>query len=138
MAMNWQGENPFYLLISLADGTGVVIDLDKRGWATEFADYFRVKAYWGLLDKNHHFPVLQMVVNDGDQPYYTARHFAATDSPSEVIAYGIGKKREDGHTDRLWAFREGMVCCGDDVDVLGRLLLDQLKFRAMQRQTEVI
>jgi hypothetical protein len=120
----WQGDNPFYLHISLPDGAeSVIVDLDEKGWATTYADWLRVTSMWSLLRKDHSFPAMHMVVLEGEQPYYTARHFATTSAPGEYIAYGIGKKRLDGATDRMWAFLVGLVCTGDDVDVIGRMLL---------------
>jgi hypothetical protein len=99
------GENPFLLSIITADGTHTDINLDASGWATTYSDYLRVKSQWV-------------------QPYYTARHFANTASSGEAIAYGIGKKCVDGSMVRLWTFfPEGIICSGDDVDIIGRQLL---------------
>jgi hypothetical protein len=35
-----------------------------------------------------------------------------------MIAYGIGKKRLDGHVDRIWVLPNGVICTGDDVEPL--------------------
>ena len=118
------GTNPFYLLLSLTDGRAIIIDLDKPGWATEYGDHLRARAIWSLLHKGHRFPALDLLVEEGEQPYYTARHFATTKTSGEAIAYGIGKKRLDGHTDRLWVFEEGLLCMGDDVETFGRMILE--------------
>jgi hypothetical protein len=118
------GENPFFLSIITADGTHTDINLDASGWATTYADYLRVKSQWVLLHRDTDFPALAMVVEDGDQPYYTARHFGNSATAGEAIAYGIGKKCADGAMVRLWAFfPEGVLCSGDDVDIIGRQLL---------------
>jgi len=128
----WTGDNPFYLLISLAAG-GVAIDLDAPGWATRYADYLRVKSIWYLVRKADEGVVLAVTVNEGEQPYYTARHVGVAQlgrgddgdplPVHEVIFFGIGKKRLDGHVDRLWVGPRGLVCGGDDPEQLGRHLL---------------
>ena len=60
-----------------------------------------------------------------------ARHFARAGAAegqeqARVSAYGIGKKRRDGHVDRLWIFTTGQICAGDDVDIFGRAFLAQM------------
>ena len=116
----WADDNPYYLAIA-DDKGGVQIDLGESGWATTYAEWLRRPAYWFLIAKGSTQVVLTVVVNEGDQPYYTARHVGVTGSAgsNEVIAYGIGKKRPDGHVDRLWVMPNGVVCGGDDVDPLG-------------------
>lgn len=123
----WEGDNPFFLAIHLASGDDVLIDLDERGWMATYADYMRVRSRWALLHKARHAaPVLLLIVEEGEQPYYTGRHFRNTSAPGEVVAYGLGKKRLDGHTDRIWVFPDaGVICTGDDVDQLGRELVGQ-------------
>jgi hypothetical protein len=119
------GENPFMLQIITADGTVTTINLDESGWATKHADYLRVRSNWILNHRDGAIPVLFMVVHEGEQPYYTARHFASTSAPGESIAYGIGKKCVDGTMVRLWVFYpEGVFCSGDDVDSIGRNMLE--------------
>ena len=122
------GETPVYLTISLASGDTVTIDLDAAGWATTFADYLRVRSIWTLRWKDGHMPPLLMLVDEGDQPYYTARHVGMFGSggSNEIIAYGIGKKQPDGYTQRLWAFASGVVCAGDDVDRIASMMVQAL------------
>jgi hypothetical protein len=118
----WQGDTPVYLVIALEAG-GVEIDLDEQGWATAFASYMRVPGLWVLFSKLTKMPLLMMNVHPDEQPYYTARHFGSTGAVGEVIAYGIGKKRTDGHVDRMWLLPNGVVCPGDDVDPIAMRML---------------
>jgi hypothetical protein len=119
--MTWQGENPFYLLIRRDDNNDTVnIDLDERGWVAKHADWMRAAGRWFLIQKGTAHPVLAVVVHEGDQPYYTARHVgvAGSGGSQEVTVYGIGAKRLDGRTDRLWWLPNGTVCSGDDESAL--------------------
>lgn len=127
----WHGDIPVFLLI-IRDQVAEVVDLDERGWADKYWDLMRGEADWHLVSKASTVIHFSLVVRDGEQPYYTARHFrragaAEGETQAEVTAYGIGKKRLDGHTDRLWIFLpSGQVCTGDDVDILGRAALAQM------------
>lgn len=134
----WEGDNPFYLMIFeppervVVGGEIVgesmpkshVIDLDQRGWIAANEELMRGRTQWYLIDKQTNGVVFGMQVYDGEQPYYTARHIgigsaSGLDRPAEVTAYGIGKKRNDGHVDRLWKLPNGLICTGDDVDTFG-------------------
>jgi hypothetical protein len=112
------GKHPFYLRIIAAEGEAELIDLDERGWATKYEALMRVPGIWTLNHKERG-PEVMMLVFEGEQPYYTARHIGiVTGAGGEVVAYGIGKKRRDGHVDRLWVLPNGLVCGGDDVEEL--------------------
>jgi hypothetical protein len=99
------------------------VDVDEPGWATTHADWMRKPGWWLLRRKVNSAVVLAVRVNDGDQPYYVARHvgFASTTVTSEVTAYGVGKKCADGSMVRLWVMSDGVVVGGEDVDDLGLL-----------------
>lgn len=113
----WKGPNPFYLIIQTADQGNTVIDLDETGWATTYADLMREPGAWILSHKSFLRAVAMVLVLPGEQPYYTARHVGmAFGGTGEVTAYGIGKKRLDGHVDRIWVLPNGMICTGDDVE----------------------
>jgi hypothetical protein len=126
---DWQGDNPFSLVIFPAEGIQpIVIDLDERGWATRYADHMRAPGQWYLVNKQDSSIPIAIWVHPGEQPYYTARHIGIGSGvpdetgympATEIIAYGIGKKRTDGHVDRLWVFRNGLVVAGDDVEKFG-------------------
>ena len=124
MSNEWKGENPFYLVIK-REGGNAGIDLDEFGWAETYKDFMRDEGTWFLMFKNTHTPVLTSVCHEGDQGYYTARHIgkAIGDMSSEVIAYGLGKKKPDGQVVRVW-FIEGTACAGDDVEEIGIRILD--------------
>lgn len=120
----WVGDNPYFLIIVPAGKEPQVIDLDESGWSTKYAWWMRCKATWHLLHKERGL-VCSMVVWKREQPYYTAKHIG-TIGPGErreLIAYGIGKKRRDGHVDRIWILPNGQICMGDDVESLARPLL---------------
>lgn len=143
MPESWSDGNPFFLFILslpdwIADENGntvgqtereqVIIDLGESGWVAKNADWMRRPARWWLVEKASGRAVLTIWVRAGEQPYYTARHVGKVGSAgsNEIVAYGIGKKRADGHVDRLWALPTGEVTCGDDVDDIGIELVEQM------------
>jgi hypothetical protein len=123
----WLGENPYYLVISTLD-ENIGIDLDRSGWLETYAQYMRVAGQWILIHKATGHQSLIVKVEDGDQPYYTARHvgLAGGGGSNEITAYGIGKKRSDGCVERLWVLPGGTVCGGDDVDSLGIMMIKKM------------
>ncbi len=117
--MKWKGPNPFYLTIQTAEDGNVVIDLDENGWLTTYAALLRKPGAWMLNHKTVLQTVAIILVQEGEQPYYVARHVGiAFGGSGEMIAYGIGKKRLDGHVDRIWVLPNGVICAGDDVEPL--------------------
>jgi hypothetical protein len=120
----WVGSNPYMLVIEPKDRTidPLIIDLDVSGWMTTHAPYLRIAANWYLLPKKPVTPLarLSMIVMNGEQPYYTARHvgIAGSGGSNEIVAYGIGKKQLNGTTMQMWCMPNGTVCGGDDVDAL--------------------
>lgn len=153
MADEWKGENPFYLMIRHAqesDGVIVnsIIDLDEEGWSQTYAHLMRIPGRWYLIRKETSIITLAMVVKEGEQPYYKARHIGMGSmvgeevEQSEVIAYGLGRKLVDGHVERMWHFPDGPVTViGDDVNDIGRELLPVVNAhrkaqKEMQRQFE--
>lgn len=127
--MNFVGDNPFFIVISPLppDERGdIVIDLDTR-WLTDHADLLRIPAMWQLVFKESGQTAIAMFVHDGDQPYYSRHHVGVTGGgTNEIEAYGIGKKRADGTTERMWLLPNGTFCTDDDVDTLGIMLVKQL------------
>jgi hypothetical protein len=126
--MSWQGDNPFFLLISPNSGGGIQIDLDESQWMTTYAEYMRVTGIWFLVDKTSNTPLFSMIVNEGEQPYYTSRTLGVVGSSgsNDIKTYGVGKKLVDGSIQRLWVLPGGIVCGGDDVDRLGILMVKQM------------
>lgn len=125
----WLDGNPFYLMIVADEGEHAKIDLGERGWIAKNAPLMRAPGRWFLVQKHGDNVVAMILVNDGEQPYYVARHvgFASVSGAgpnAETIAYGIGKKRLDGHVDRIWLLANGVVVTGDDVEPIA---LDMLK-----------
>jgi len=120
----WLGDNPFFLVINVADGQHI-IDLNEHQWMAKHADLMRVPGEWILVRKGEgetHFPTLAVVVHDGDQPYYTRVRIGVLQGPgagNEIVVHGIGKKRFDGQTDRLWVLPNGIICAGDDAEEIG-------------------
>lgn len=128
----WLDENPFYLMIVLADGRFAEIDLAERGWLVRYgeAGFLRSPGMWYLVRKVGQVIAAMVAVHEGDQPYYVAKHVGFTsvsgDGPSgETIVYGIGKKRVDGTTDRLWLLSNGTFTVGEDIDQIASTLLRQ-------------
>ena len=127
----WAGDIPVFLLV-IKDAEPHVIDLDERAWLETYSDLLRGEATWHLAQKDGGGICFSLVVLDGEQPYYMARHFARAAmalgvEEAHVVAYGIGKKRLDGHVDRLWIFLpDGQICTGDDVYHIGRAKLAQM------------
>lgn len=123
----WLDGNPFYLVIVLDDGRNIEQDLAEKGWIAKLggAGWLRAPGSWYLVRKNGEIIVLMMLVAEGEQPYYVKRHAGFITDSDDVrgSAYGIGKKRLDGHIDRLWVLSNGCVVMGDDVDpIIVRLL----------------
>jgi hypothetical protein len=128
MDVEFVGDNPYFLVI-VDDATGAYtgIDLDFPGWVAANADLMREPGIWYLLRKEAARPVLQVRVDPGDQPYYTARHVGKLGTGSnEITAYGIGKKQFDGTTVRLWVLPDGTVCGGEDVDYVGVKIVERM------------
>lgn len=122
----WSDENPYCLMIRPSDNTEMLlIDLGEQGWSTTYADWMRTPGRWFLLRKGQPQPVLALSVVEGEQPYYTARHIgvAGSGGGNEITAYGLGKKRKDGHVDRLWVLPNGTICGGDDAEPLAMDIL---------------
>ena len=123
------GPNPYYLMIVTAAGRHIQIDLDEPGWRKSYKAFLRAAGQWYLVRKVDGIIVLTMLVLEGEQPYYVARHvgFAGTNDAqihAETVNYGIGKKRLDGHVDRIWVMANGCITLGDDVEPIS---LDLLK-----------
>lgn len=146
----WQGDNPYYLMLQYHGESGDievrVIDLDSHQWATTHADVMRLQGEWYLVDKITRAIPIAIRVYEGEQPYYTARHVGSfTTPPGEdgefplvprVTAYGLGKKRVDGHVDRLWVFRNGLVVAGDDVNDFAKDVLSMMNRGLIRPPTE--
>ncbi len=138
---------PVILSISLASGDTIEIDLDESGWMRTYADYLRVRSIWTLRWKNGGLQPLILLVDDGDQGFYVARHIGLIGSggSGETIAYGIGKRRPPVIVERtyqtpkgmkrapfvevaekittIWCFPNGVVCGGDDVERIGEIIV---------------
>lgn len=115
----WADDNPYYLIIVLDDGRAAQIDLGERGWIAKYSElgFTRDPGRWHLARKDGTIAGA-MQVFPGEQPYYVARHvgIAGSGGSAERTAYGIGKKRLDGHVDRLWFMANGCVTLGDDLE----------------------
>lgn len=122
----WFGDSPFFLVLELDErpDTGHIgIDLDFPGWATANAEHMRATGTWWLFSKATQSPVMSVVVEPGDQPYFTKHHVGNLMSGGELVAYGIGKKRANGEMVRVWLLPNGVVCGGDDVDVIAARMI---------------
>ena len=124
---DWSDANPYYLLIFCREDV-LMVDLGVTGWIAELGDVMRSPGHWYLIPKAGRLPTLAIIVHEGEQPYYVARHIGVVGSGggNELTVYGIGKKKKDGNVERLWALPNGHVCAGDDVDEFGRAALEAL------------
>ena len=122
----WSDENPFFLLI-VNEGVANIIDLGKRGWAKTYKTLMRKPGRWHLVHKASDRILAVMDVYPGEQPYYVARHVGIVGTGGgvgkETTSYGIGKKRLDGHVDRIWFLANGSVTLGDDLEAIAIDLL---------------
>ncbi len=136
-APGWEGETPYFLVINTGPTVGAIeqsfiVDLDHRGWHEEAGSLMRDEAEWLLVAKRDHVAlagnaVIALRVLPGEQPYYTKKIVGiAYGGSGELWLYGIGKKRLDGHVDRLWILPNGIIVPGDD----GELFADRI-LRAM-------
>lgn len=115
--MSFPGSNPFFLIVMReSDRASVVIDLDEPGWSTKWEARLREPGRWALVRKMTQKVALSMLVFEGEEPYYLDRK--GGDDRLGAFAFGIGKRRIDGHHDRMWVLPDGSVCGGDDVDVI--------------------
>ena len=120
----WVGTRPFWLLCVPADSDErVTIDVDKPGWVAEHKSLMRSPGTWLLMDKRMNRPIFSVLLHEGDQFYYTKRHIGNLMAAKEVLCYGIGKKSADGTPVNLWLMPNGVICGGNDVDVLGARLM---------------
>ncbi len=121
----WFGDFPFFLVIEPDDrsngNTG--IDLDQPGWIAANAALMRAPGTWVLYHKETSRPLFCMIVEQGDQPYFTRHHVGNLMAGSEITAVGIGKKHRNGDMTRLWLLPNGVVCGGDDVDIVASRML---------------
>ena len=129
----WAGDTPYFVVIKTGGGM-CLIDLDESGWMSEREGLMRAPGEWILFAKRDvnsldGVPILVVIVHDGDQPYYTKRTIGIAVGPGagrEIAVYGIGKKRLDGQTDRMWVLPNGIVCSGDDVDIIATGMLKSM------------
>jgi hypothetical protein len=118
----YKGSNPMALMIVPRGEQPVMIDLDEPGWVQTYAELLAKSGTWHLWRKIGTL-VFSMAVQEDERPFYLARHIRRTDGSPEVIAYGIGKLRIDGHHDHLWILPNGQICGGDDVEPLALSLM---------------
>ena len=122
----YSGESPFFLILELDEkpaSGNVGIDLDTP-WFTTHAEHLRKPATWWLVHKQTRQPVMGLIVHEGDQPYFTKHHVGNLMAHRELIAYGMGKKCADGTMVRNWILPNGIVCGGDDVDIIASRMLE--------------
>lgn len=122
--VGWSGETPFYLILELDDSAigNIGVDLDTP-WLTTYAEHLRSRGVWWLVHKKTQQPVLSVVVEEGDQPYFTKYHVGNLMAAQEILMYGLGKKKADGTMVRLWAMPNGCICGGDDMDFIASRML---------------
>lgn len=130
---NWAGQNPYFLVIYVGNEdrtfTPFIVDFDEADWMKERPELMRAPGFWALMakrsaDRLDGAPVLMQTVLPGEQPFYTRRHIGVLYGGSGALtSHCIGKKRRDGHVDRMWILPNGAVCPGDDIDDLGVYML---------------
>ena len=121
----WEGTFPFFIVIEPLDQANgnVGIDLDEPGWVDKNRELMRAPGTWWLYLKEPARPLFCLIVEEGDQPYFTRRHVGNLMVASEITAVGIGKKGRHGEMTRLWLLPNGVVCGGDDLEVIASRML---------------
>jgi hypothetical protein len=121
----WDGDFPFFLVIEPVDRANgnIGIDLDEPGWVEKNKVVMRAPGTWWLYLKQSGRPVFCVIVEEGDQPYFRRRHVGNLMAGSEIIAIGMGKKTARGETVDLWLLPNGVVCGGDDLEVIASRML---------------
>ena len=135
---HWQGQNPYYLLLKLDPDGGpkvdppwsvVVVDLDRPNWLETLKAELESPGEWHLVRKKDAGVVFSLRVNEGDQPYYTARVIGVVGGGggAQTRAYSIGKKTKrmrkgswHDNEDNLWVLSWGQICGGADVEYFAR------------------
>jgi len=121
---DWVGDNPFWLMFERPGDEGNIgVDLDAGGWIEANKELLRSPGTVHLMAKRTKRSLFIVLMEEGDQFYYAKRHIGNLMAGSEVVAYGIGKKKSDGTTVNLWLMPNGTVCGGNDVDVLAARMI---------------
>jgi len=120
----WAGGSPFFLVFERGPGDNVGIDIDTSGWIEANRELFRTPGVWLLMRKSPTQPLFAVPLDEGDQFFFTKRHTGNLMAGSEVISYGLGKKTAAGWEIKLWLLPNGMVCGGEDVDLLASRMLN--------------
>lgn len=126
----WQGDTRVFLVIAPDDGQNTGIDLDEPGWSATHSSLMRAPGSWVLFDKAGHAR-LRLIVHEGEQPFYTARHVGVAGSAgnAEITAYGLGKKLLDNTTTSCWLLPDGSVCGEEDLNIIGIAMAKQQPLR---------
>ena len=119
----FHGDSPFFLVLELGERK-VGIDLDEGMWTEKYAEHLREPGSWWLVHKQSQRAMMGLIVDPGDQPYFVKRHVGNLMSSAEVVAYGLGKKRANGEMVRIWLLPNGMICGGDDVDIIASRMVN--------------
>lgn len=122
---DWQGDNPFYLLIESPAG-GHVIDLDERGWKTRLADLLDERfIYWSLMRKGDGIrdtfgltAITYLQGGTGERVQYVSRVHNFPRWGLVLRAYGLRKTMPDGKEISFWVFPWGGHANGDEVDAV--------------------
>jgi hypothetical protein len=123
--VEWQGESPFFLVVEPehpGPEGNIGIDLDSP-WMTEHVEVFSMTGTWWLVHKETRQPSIVVTVAEGDVPYFVRRHVGNLMAGREIVAVGMGKVCPDGTAVRNWIFPNGVVCGGDDVDIIAARML---------------
>lgn len=121
--VSWQGDSPFFLRVDPEDGGNLMVDIDEGGWIEKNKVHMRSPGTWFLMAKRTNRPLFSVVLNEGDQFYFTKRHVGDLMAGREVLCYGIGKKKANGTPVNLWLLPNGVICGGDDVDTLAARMM---------------
>lgn len=124
-AVTWAGGTPIYLIVVPTGQDPVLIDVDVPGWQETNEAVLASQATWHMMHKTTGL-VFTLIAWEGERASYVARHIGRglmSENRVELIAYGIGKERRDGHFDRLWLLPNGQICTGDDVEQLAISIL---------------
>jgi len=99
--MNWEGENPLYMVVQTLTDV-VLIDLDEQGWKATYAEQLQEAGQRTLIRKDTNEVVIDRFCRADETVTYNSKVVGYFGGP-QVRAYGFDIVGPDGSTCRYWA-----------------------------------